>query len=152
MLNNDCITEQDITLYCTEDLDADQMQAAAEHFTTCQHCRDKMTVIKRALAATPQSRLEMSEAEKRQFSDRVMQAANRKQFGSRIQTWGTAAAAIAAGLVAVFIFSPDNLPPQPGQHPAVQYADLDLVENMEMLEELELLEMMELLEMLEDNS
>ncbi len=150
MSKNDCLTEQEITLYCSEDLEFEPMRKAADHFASCADCRSKMESIKQTLSALPQHRLEMSEAEKLQFANRVMQATRKKHHGPRLQAWGAAATAITAGVVAVMVFTPSNLPTRPDQNQALQYAELDLVENMDMLESMELLEMMEMLEILED--
>ena len=150
MSNHDCLTEQQITLYCYRDLEIDQMQAAAEHFAACQTCRDKMASIKSTIAAIPQAELTLSDAETRQFSERVLTAARKKQRGFSLQALGAAATAVTAGAVAVMVFTPANLVDNSGQNQTLQYAELDLVENMEMLENMELLELIELLEALED--
>ncbi len=152
MSNNNCLTEQEITLYCTGDLGREQHRAAQEHFVACRKCRTTMAATRRSLAAVTRPELQLSAAEQQGFTDRVMRAAGKRARGPVLQAWGAAATALAAGIVAVMLFGPGDLPTNTEQNRGGQYAELDLVENMEMLEELELLEMMEMLELLEDES
>jgi len=143
-----CLTEQELILYCSNDLSADQMRIAATHVSGCSSCARALGDIKQTLASLPQKDLKLSEADKCQFSARVMEKTKGQRTTGRLQAWGAAATAVAAGLLAVVIFNPTDLPVNKAQLQSPQMAELDLVENMEMLEVMELLEMMELLELL----
>ena len=150
MKNNDCLTEQQLSLYCTDDFDANERQVASEHLAGCLDCKYKLAEIQKALALLPRRDLELSEAEKLQFTARVVESARKKRPNNRFQTWGAAATAVTAGVLAVMIFGPANLQVENTNQQNLQYAELDLVENMEFLEEMEMLDMLDLLELLNE--
>ena len=126
------------------------MQTAAEHLSTCADCSRELSSIKSTLAALSQVDLSLTESEKRRFADRVTKATQKRHSANKLRLWGASAATIAAVLLAIFIFSPGTMTPNKQKPVAPQFAELDLVENLEFLEDMEFLEIMELLEQLED--
>ncbi len=149
MTNKHCLSEQQLALYVFGELPGEQHRRADAHLADCPDCRRRQASLAEVRARLPRDEMELSAAEERQFAARVAAAAQRRKAGSRLQAWGAAATAVAAGAIALAIFTPDNVTFERAQQSRQQLAEIDLVEHMEMLEELELLEMMELLEMLE---
>ena len=150
MTNNECLTEQQITLFCTEDLPVDEMTTAAAHLSSCLECKRQQAAVQQTLASLPQQHLNLTEAEKLQFTARVIESKGRKNRIGNLQVWGAAATTITAGVLAFMIFSPANLQIENLKQQNLQYAELDLVENIEFLEEMEILELLELLELLDE--
>lgn len=152
MTNNECLTELQLTLYCTEDLSVNEMVMATEHLSHCLECKRQQALTQKTLATLSQQQLNLSEADKLQFTARVIESKGRKNSTDKLQVWGAAATAITAGVLAFMVFNPTNLPVENLNQQSLQYAEIDLVENMEFLEEMEILDMLELLELLDEKS
>lgn len=152
MINNDCLTEQQLTLYCTKDLSVKDMAMATEHLSQCLKCKRQQALTQKALATLPRQQLKLSGTEKLQFTARVIESKGRKNSTDKLQVWGAAATAITAGVLAFMVFNPTNLPVENLNQQSPQYTEIDLVENMEFLEEMEMLDMLELLELLDEKS
>ena len=150
MKTNECLSDNSLNLYCSGDLNPDEILTATGHLAACPDCSRELNSIQNTLAALSQVDLSLSEAEKRRFADRVTKATQKRQSANKLQLWGGAATTVAAGLLAIFIFNPSSLTPNKQQSVTHQFAELNLVENLELLEDMELLEIMELLEQLED--
>lgn len=146
MKNRYCLSASSMNLYCSDDLSPEEMQAAEQHLTNCPECRREIAAINAMLSALPRINLTLSEAEKARFSDRVTSVALKTKSSNKLQVWGAAATTLAAALLAVMIFNPDNLSVITTQPAPAHMAELDLVEHLDLLENMELLEIMELLE------
>ncbi|PLY03388.1 MAG: hypothetical protein C0623_01675 [Desulfuromonas sp.] len=150
MIEKNCPNEEDLSLYATGDLCGDARIALEEHLEVCRDCRQTVASIERTLNALPRLDLELSDNETSAFVQQVAASLPRRKGFFNLQTVGAAATTIAAGLAAVFVFSPDHIAPRTGSTTTIVATDIDLVEQLEMIEHMELLEELELLELLDD--
>jgi len=150
MTEKSCPTSEKLTLYCSDDLAADDLQQLAHHLADCPDCRQAVAALKETLAALPRINVALTEAEKTAFTARVIAATPQPKRFINIQVFGAAATTIAVGLLAVVIFNPTNMSLEKSNPAGAALSDLSIVEEFEMLENLELLEELELLELLDD--
>ena len=150
MKNEACPCEQDLALYLSQDLPAGERDRIDSHVSGCLYCRQQLAALQKPLSTLREARLEISPAETRHFETRVLEATRARHTPGRLQAWGAAATAVAAGLVAAFVLNSNPVPVETSGPAPPRYAEFDMVEDLEMLEHLELLESMDILELMEE--
>ncbi|PNU21672.1 hypothetical protein C2E25_00115 [Geothermobacter hydrogeniphilus] len=150
MKRTDCQPER-LTLYHYHELEETERQRVADHLAACPACREELEDLNRVLRLADTGRLEISNLERQQFTQRVS-VAGRRRKRSRIPAWGLALSSATALGLALILLRPGITPqPQPPQQQSSRiFADIDMLQNFDMLDDLDLLENLDLLQEMGD--